>query len=606
MAQSRCLRCHPRLTLAAIIAALTLAPATGVAAEPEVHEQVAVSAPTPVRAAAADDVVESIGVNTHINYSDTNYNDFSMVRQRLGELGIRYIRDHISLGRPDVYTRMRQLAADGIHLDVIAGDPLQRWQIGTIDQQLDLIQTELPSAVISIEGPNEYDIQGDPNWVPVLRDYTQRLWEGVKARPALAGLPVLSPSIVRRDNMAVAGDLTPWIDYGNTHTYLSGDIPERDSIWNGEFSAAADNSGSKPMQVTETGYHNGVNATAGHQPASEKAAGIYMPRLFLANFQRGIVRSFSYELLDQRDDPAKTDIEAAFGLLRNDFSKKPAAVAIERLIGLLSDPGPRFTPDRLAYRLEDAPAGAEQLLLQKRDGSFYLALWNKVSVWDQGERADTNPADVPVTLQLGQPIARAEVFEPNLGAAATATVSDPASVALDLSERVTVVRLVPPGTAPAPAPDPVPAPPAPEPEPEPAPSPAPEPAPSPQPEPSPEPTPAPEPAPAPDPDPAPAPSPSPAPAPQPAPPPQTSATPPPRSASATALTDAQSASATPPAAATTAPAPAATASRPPASGPINRSHRPWKKARKYHKRHHRAQLGAAFVTSRGLWGFWVF
>ncbi len=444
------------------------------------------------QAREADGVVESIGVNTHLGYTDTPYNDFPMVEQRLRELGIRYIRDGVSQNRSDVYSRLRALAADGIHLDVIAGDPLQRWNIGTIDQQLDLIQKELGSSVVSIEGPNEYDLQGDRKWASTLRTYTQKLWEGVKARPKLAGLPVLCPSIVTQEDMAAAGDLSQWCDYGNTHTYLSGAMPESSSIWRNELSAAAHNSGSKPVQVTETGYHNGVNGTVGHQPCSEKATGIYMPRLFLENFNRGTtVRSFSYELLDQREDPSKTDIEANFGLLRNDFSKKPAAVAIERLTGLLGDKGAQFTPSSLSYSLEGAPATAQQMLLQKRDGSFYLVLWNKVSVWDTSRRVDLDPADVPVTLKLGQPIAGAEVFEPNVSADAVAKASNPTSLKLNLSERVQVIKLVPgQGSAPAPTPTP-----APEAAPTPAPQPAPEATPTPVAAPTPTPAPTPQPAP---------------------------------------------------------------------------------------------------------------
>jgi outer membrane biosynthesis protein TonB len=494
MAQAPRICVYPLLALAAILSALTLAPAA-----------------LAVQAQKADDVVESIGVNTHIGYMDTNYDEFPMVRQRLQELGIRYIRDHISQGRPDVYSRMRTLAGDGIRLNVIAGDPLRRWNIGTIDQQLDLIQKELSSSVVSIEGPNEYDLQGDSNWVSVLRTYTKQLWEGVKARPKLAGLPVIGPSIVSRTGMATVGDLSAWVDYGNTHTYLSGAMPETESVWSGELSAAAKNSGTKPVQVTETGYHNGVSSTAGHQPASEKATGIYMPRLFLENFRRGTTpRSFSYELLDQRDDPSKTDIEAAFGLLRNDFSKKPAATAIERLIGLLSDKGSVFSPSSLDYSLEGAPSTARQLLLQKRDGSFYLVLWNRVSVWDQSKRADVNPADASVTLKLGQPIAGAEVYEPNTAATAVSSASNPTSLKLNLSERVTVVKLVPADDVDQPQPAPAPVP-------QPEPAPAPQPAPAPAPVPAPAPAPQPEPAPAPSPSPAPEPAPAPAPAPQPEP-----------------------------------------------------------------------------------------
>jgi hypothetical protein len=460
-----------------------------------------VAGATPVSAKESDAVVDSIGVNTHLGYTDTPYNNFTSVRQKLLDLGIRYIREGVSLGRPDVYSRLRQLAGDGIHLDVIAGDPLQRWNFGTIDQQLNMIQSELSTSVISIEGPNEYDLQGDPNWVSVLRDYTKRLWDGVKARPALASLPVVGPSIVQHSGQTEVGDISSWLDYGNTHTYLSGDRPEEDWRWESEFNSAASNSKSKPFQVTETGYHNGINSTAGHLGASERAAGIYMPRLFLETFRRGVRRTFSYELLDQRNDTAKTDIEANFGLLRNDFSEKPAATAVKRLISLLSDKGPSFTPGTFDYHVEGVPSSAKQLLLQKRDGSFDLVIWNGVSVWNPQTRTDIDPADVPITVKFDQPVSDAQVYEPNTSPSALTTATDPTSLKLNLSERVTVIKITPASeTPPAPEPSPEPAPePAPEPSPEPAPEPSPEPAPeeSPEPAPTPEPPASEEPAPAP-------------------------------------------------------------------------------------------------------------
>ena len=135
---------------------------------------IAPGAQAATQAREADAVVESIGVNTHLGYNDTPYgSNFPMVEQRLKELGIRYIRDMVSQNRSDVYSRMRQLAADGIHLDVIAGDPLQRWNIGPIDQQLNLIEKELSSSVISIEGPNDYELQGAPTSPSVITTDTK-------------------------------------------------------------------------------------------------------------------------------------------------------------------------------------------------------------------------------------------------------------------------------------------------------------------------------------------------------------------------------------------------------------------------------------------------
>jgi hypothetical protein len=400
------------------------------------------SASAAVQAKTSDALVESIGVNTHLNYDDTPYGQFEKVRQSLAELGIRNIRDQVGLHRPDINAHFRQLATEGVHLDVIAGDPQERWGTGTVSQQLDVIQNELAGSVTSIEGPNEYDLSGYPNWASELRTYTRELAEGVRSRPKLASLPIIAPSIVMGENEEKIGNLTPWITDGNTHTYMGGEMPET-SRWNEDLAAVSHFAGTDPVVATETGYQNAVNTTNGHLPTSERATAIYMPRLLLENFRRGIGRSYMYELLDESNDPSKTNIEASFGLLRSDFSKKPAAVAVQNLISLLSDKGASFTPGSLEYTLQGAPASAQQVLLQKRDGSFYLAVWNRVSVWDRFGRVDLEPASVPITIRLGQSISSAEVFEPNRSANAVYTAANPQSLSLSLSPRVQIIKLTP-------------------------------------------------------------------------------------------------------------------------------------------------------------------
>ncbi|MGC8715248.1 MAG: PA14 domain-containing protein, partial [Leptodesmis sp.] len=37
--------------------------------------------------------IDSIGVNTHIRYYDTAYGNYSLIKQRLQELGVKHIRD---------------------------------------------------------------------------------------------------------------------------------------------------------------------------------------------------------------------------------------------------------------------------------------------------------------------------------------------------------------------------------------------------------------------------------------------------------------------------------------------------------------------------------
>jgi hypothetical protein len=80
--------------------------------------------------------------------------------------------------------------------------------------------------------------------------------------------------------------------------------------------------------ASETGYHDAVASHDGHPPVSEQAGAVYLPRLFLSYFGAGVRRTFAYELLDERVDPARSDLQANFGLLRDDFSRKPSFMAL--------------------------------------------------------------------------------------------------------------------------------------------------------------------------------------------------------------------------------------------------------------------------------------
>ncbi len=423
-----------RAASATALAALALAPAA--------------QADTP-RARPADAFVDSIGVNVHLGYTDTPYRRYDEIQKKLIRLGVRHVRDGINPGQAFVYEAWRSLASCGIKLDLIIGDPLQRHGIGPLESQLDLVkQARLQGALASIEGPNEYDIQGDPNWRPRLRDYQQRLYREVKSDPALRRIPVLGPSLVQGESRGQLGDLSGSLDFGNIHPYPSGNEPDLDSHMDQELGMAATNSGRKPVQATETGYHNAVDSSNPHRPATERAAGTYMPRLFLDYFRRGIARTYSYELLDEFPDGDKTQLEANFGLLRNDFSEKPAYTAIRHLTELLRDPGPRFKTGALPYSLAGTPNDLRQVLLEKRDGSFYLALWREDSVWDQNAGRKMATSADALRLSLPRGAKRVEVYRPSSNSGPVLKRANVRSVGLDVSPSVQIVKIVPSGRRP--------------------------------------------------------------------------------------------------------------------------------------------------------------
>jgi hypothetical protein len=388
----------------------------------------------PEHAKSADALVESAGVNVHIGFLGGVYGSYGEWKPKLAALHVRYIRDGLTAGDSVQHARLNDLAASGIRADLLMGDPKNRYGNGTLDQLLSALKNEVRSAVVSVEGPNEWDTTAgsypcDPAhpelgcWASDLRAYQQELYNKVKADPALAGLAVVGPAFANGDRRAV-GDLSPWLDYGNMHPYPGNRNPEwsLDPAGGNQFGLAAINSGDAPVFATETGYHNALVSSYGHDPVSERAAGIYAPRLLLDYFAQAsssgqsVRRTFFYELIDQGTNPY--NFQNNFGLLRNDLSEKPAYKALRNLLGLVGDPGPAFTTGSLDYSLDGASGDVRRVLLEKRDGSFWLALWRQVDVWDEATGGDLSPPDEEVTLRLSRPVARITAYRPSVAASA--------------------------------------------------------------------------------------------------------------------------------------------------------------------------------------------
>jgi hypothetical protein len=389
-------------------------------------------------ARSADEFVDSIGVNTHSYYRTESYANYAWRKKLLGS-GIRHIRENLQRASATQASRVRDLyATAGIRASFIF-DP-RRDRGGSVSELLARLKSSMLAATAQVEGPNEYENAPEADWHEVAAaagEYQAELYSRVKGDPATAHLTVLGPSVAHPTGYGAWGNLSEWLDQGNMHSYPGGRMPSANLD---EWTVAAQTtSGAKPVQATETGYHNALSTTDEHEPASERAAGIYLPRTYLEYFRRGVKRTFAYELLDE--GTSSSDIEEAFGLLHNDYSDKPAMVALRNLIALLEDPGPAFTPGSLGYSLDHAPSDVRQVLLQKRDGSFWLALWREVSVWDEIDRKDLYPGRASVTLNLPDSVAEAAVYLPHRSTTAIRTVVDPTSLTLDIGPAVTLVEL---------------------------------------------------------------------------------------------------------------------------------------------------------------------
>jgi hypothetical protein len=301
-------------------------------------------------------------------------------------------------------------------------------------------------AIEAIEGPNEYDISNNAvrtgtgavtdlvNWAPSLQTFMSRLQSSVAGQSVLNSVPIIAPALLVPeflDEQSEANPVSAYIDAGNGHCYgVNPDRPEKMQRFHHLVVEGSRVWPNKELWMTETGYTTAINEADG-QGISEKAQRKYHGRMLAQAFHRGVKRTFLYELCDQwvdlatendgsgslnRDGIAKNNGQAAFGLiaLTNTSTppstpippsttdrhqvpnsgiftlrRKPAFHALRNLISILKDPGAPYYAGSLDFTL-DSSFNIGHLLLQKRDGKFYLVLWNQAQSYSYNFDANGN------------------------------------------------------------------------------------------------------------------------------------------------------------------------------------------------------------------------
>jgi len=404
-----------------------------------------------IPAIPADLFADSIGVNTHWGYPNAYMQNYTELKAKLGEAGIRYVRDG---AYHQTYVRAMDLYQSlGIKTNMLTGrrsgpypaplDPSK------IDAELNEIKTEALAATVTLEAPNEYDLSHGPDndWVGNIKNYSSTLYAKAKADETLKTLPVIGPSLTSIQAYNAVGNSDPYMDYGNLHPYQGnrwpgtngwGDHGYGSITWALNWLASIQSPSGKPIQATEGGYSN--------QPLnggiSEEAEGKYTARMYAEFFRRGITRTYKYELVNEENLP---DREGAFGLLRSNITEKPAFRAVKNLIGILSDKGPDFKPNSLNYVLDDNVNNVRQTLFQKRDGDFYLMVWLEVPSWDVNTNKDLYPPpqEVLLTLLYNHNISSATLYAFNNTADVNTSILpiNNNQVVLSVTDKINIIKL---------------------------------------------------------------------------------------------------------------------------------------------------------------------
>lgn len=408
----------------------------------------ALGAPAPASAQttyAADQLVESVGVNLHLHHDDTLYRDnFPLIKSRLLELGVRRVRDGlVDTEWVDYYRRHSELGAAGIRGTFIVTP-------GMPDAVLQNYPSRVAPAFEAYEAPNEYDWSGNSAWVTTLRATLVQL-RALKLIPALAGYPVIGPALTSPAAYAALGDVSPFIDAGNMHNYFAGRHPGT-SGWGADGYGSIDWNlgtvrpfiGGKPVISTETGWWDDP---AVRDFAPPDIVGRYMPRMLLEQFRKGIARTYVYELVDYPKGGAQ--LWSGYGLLTRDGARKPAYFAMSGLLTLLADPGPAFSVHPISYTVDGAGADVRHMMFQKRDGRYFLAIWIERSGWDVNarQRLAVPTQTVTVTVPPSVRASHAHVWQQD-GRVLRTTMAATNAFSFTISDRLSIIELTPPASSP--------------------------------------------------------------------------------------------------------------------------------------------------------------
>ncbi|MGB7310731.1 MAG: hypothetical protein WBC67_16860 [Candidatus Acidiferrales bacterium] len=387
-------------------------------------------------AQSADAFVGSVGVNVHLHYTNTPYGDFPSVERALKDLGARHIRDALlDTSWAPYYDRINDLGRLGIK-GIFITNPKES------DSLLMDFPSRVPESFEGYEAPNEYDSSHDPDWAATLSVFVTRLHDAVKSNRATSAYPIIGPSLTQPKSFLKVAALAPLFDYANLHNYFGGRNPGT-SGWGGggygsinwNLNLAKQAWAGKPIMTTETGYLTDVSKTQG---VPENVAGKYLPRLLLEQWEHGIQRTYIYQLLDLGNKKFADD---SFGLLHADFSPKPGYTAIQNIIRLLSDPGPSFHPGELDYSVTGDVAGVDHALFEKRDGTFFLALWVEKPSYDVDAKKVLPVAVHKISIQMQSPMTLGVHTLDDAGAMHTAAIGTAQAASLKLDDKVTILEL---------------------------------------------------------------------------------------------------------------------------------------------------------------------
>ena len=354
------------------------------------------------------DFLDRLGIVTHVRYSDGAYANHAATIEKLGYLGLKYVRDTA----PKVASNLpykRYLDA-GIRFSMSCSpNGAAMTDASQVGEVLDRILARFPDAlgIDYLEGPNE------PNNQPItfggVKDtktsftavtaYMEALHAAMRSRPAFAKIPLLG--VANYPRLEVRSDMD------NEHPYpKSGAQP-------GPSLAKTMAGRTRPVVMTEFGYNTGP-VSKWPTPVDEYTQALLLLNGVFDAVSLGVRRIYIYELLDEKADPDFKVPNLHWGIFKFGGSPKVAATAVRNLTRILAPERAAGEAASVLPQVSGLPATAKHMVLQKGPTTVLVALWNEPDIWDEVANKPLMVAPSEVTLSF--PAAKqVRLFDPLSG-----------------------------------------------------------------------------------------------------------------------------------------------------------------------------------------------
>jgi hypothetical protein len=395
----------------------------------------------------ASSFIATLGVNTHLSWTGTQYTNASTVASELKYLGLNNVRDTID--NSTSYGVINTLMSQGVHFDLWT----DKSDMSGFLSQAHNLQVAHPGGVIAIEGPNEVD-----GW-PVSWNgqtgyagsdaYQKALFNSVKADPVLANTPVylMTVSGMTPSKYQAVGDMHASANYGNVHIYWGGGQPgygwspnDPTFYWSNYLKSAAIDAPGLPVVVTEAGATTAIGSTT-ITAVDQTTQAKQLLNMFMDAAKNGVAQTFIYELADSHN-AGPSDAESHFGLYNWDGTPKLAATAIHNFTTILTDgsTSSNFATGTLDYSIQGVPQWGGQMLYQEGNGAKDIVVWAEPDIWNESTNTPITAPNTPITIDLAT-AANVTIYDPMKGTTPVQSLGVTSHITFNVTDHPLIVEV---------------------------------------------------------------------------------------------------------------------------------------------------------------------